>query len=136
MYICMACILTSLYSIWYPDDRRKQQKHLKVKVKVTLVQALRLCTGRTAFRGSRGIALPSASHPGRSLPPGKTRYPFYRRLDGLQDQSGQVRIISSPLGFDPRTVQPVASRYTDYATRPTQKHVAIPKQRIVVFDGP
>ena len=30
---------------------------LKVKVKCTLVQALRLCTGRTAHRGSRGIAL-------------------------------------------------------------------------------
>ena len=29
----------------------------KVKVKVTLVQALMLCTGRTANRGSRGIAL-------------------------------------------------------------------------------
>jgi hypothetical protein len=29
----------------------------KVKVKVTLVQALRLCTGRTAYRGSRGIAV-------------------------------------------------------------------------------
>ena len=26
-------------------------------VKVTLVQALRLCTGRTAHRGGRGIAL-------------------------------------------------------------------------------
>ena len=60
-----------------------------VKVKVTLVQALRLCRGRTAHRGSRGIALSfhdhssrkgSASRPGRSLPPGKTRYPFYRRL--------------------------------------------------------
>ena len=24
-----------------------------------------------------------------------------------------------PPGFDPRTVQPVASRYTDYGTRPT-----------------
>ena len=29
----------------------------KVQVKCTLVQALRLCTGRTARRGSRGIAL-------------------------------------------------------------------------------
>jgi hypothetical protein len=29
----------------------------KVKVKVTLVQALRLCTGRMVHRGSRGIAL-------------------------------------------------------------------------------
>jgi hypothetical protein len=28
---------------------------IKVKVKVTLVQALRICTGRTAHRGSRGI---------------------------------------------------------------------------------
>ena len=27
------------------------------KLKCTLVQALRLCTGRTANRGSRGIAL-------------------------------------------------------------------------------
>ena len=32
-------------------------KQYKVKVKVTLVQTLRLCTGRTAHRGSRGIAL-------------------------------------------------------------------------------
>jgi len=28
-----------------------------VKVKVTLVQALSLCTGCTAHRGSRGVAL-------------------------------------------------------------------------------
>ena len=32
------------------------------KVKVTLVQALRLCTGRTAHRGSGGIALPFHDH--------------------------------------------------------------------------
>jgi hypothetical protein len=30
--------------------------HCTVKVKCTLVQALRLCTGRMARRGSRGIA--------------------------------------------------------------------------------
>ena len=30
---------------------------IKKKIKCTLVQALRLCTGRTAHRGSRGIAL-------------------------------------------------------------------------------
>jgi len=47
-----------------------------------------------------------------SLSPGKTRYPLYRRLGGLQGQCGQVRKISSPLGFNP---QPVASRYTDWA---------------------
>ena len=30
---------------------------VKVKVKCTIVQALRLCTGRTVHRGNRGIAL-------------------------------------------------------------------------------
>ena len=34
----------------------------KVKVKCTIVQALRLCTGRTAHRGSRGIAVPFHDH--------------------------------------------------------------------------
>ena len=49
----------------------------------------------------------------------KNRYLLYRSLGGSQGRSGQVRKISSPPGFDPRTVQPVASRYTDWATRPT-----------------
>jgi hypothetical protein len=40
------------------------------------------------------------------------RYPLYRRLGGPQQQSGQVRKISPPPGFDPRTVQLVASHYT------------------------
>jgi hypothetical protein len=70
----------------------------------------------TALEGGEG----SAPRPGRSLPPGRTRYPLYRRLGGPQGRSGQVRKISPPPGFDPRTVQPVASRYTDWATRPTR----------------
>ena len=70
----------------------------------------------TALEGGEG----SASRPGRSLPPGKTSYPLYRRLGGPQGRSGQVRKISPQTGFDARTVQPVASRYTDYATRPTE----------------
>ena len=32
---------------------------------------------------------------------------------------GQVRKISTPSGFDPQIVQPVASRYIHYTTRPT-----------------
>jgi hypothetical protein len=36
-------------------------------------------------------------------------------------RAGQVRKIAPPPGFDPRTVQPVGSRYTDYATWPTVK---------------
>ena len=62
----------------------------------------------------------SASRPGCTLPPRKTRYPLYRRLGGPQGRCGQVRKISPPLGFDPRTVQPVGSRCTDWATRPTE----------------
>ena len=49
-----------------------------------------------------------------ALPPGKTRYPLYRRLGGLQGRSRRVREISPPLGFDPRTVQSVASDINKY----------------------
>jgi hypothetical protein len=34
-----------------------QLQYVKMKVKVTLVQKLRLCIGRTVHRGSRGIGL-------------------------------------------------------------------------------
>jgi len=46
-----------------PNAKTADVKHkytmvfIIIKVKVTLVHALRLCTGRTAHRGSRGIAL-------------------------------------------------------------------------------
>ena len=54
----------------------------------------------------------SAARPGRSLPPGKTRYPLFRRLGGPHGQSGRAENLAPP-GFDTRTVQPVVSRYTD-----------------------
>jgi hypothetical protein len=60
----------------------------------------------------------SASRSGHSLLRGKTRYPLYGRLCGSQGRSGQVRKISPPPEFDPRTIQPVAHHYTDWATRP------------------
>jgi hypothetical protein len=44
---------------------------------------------------------------------------LHRRLGGSQGWSGQVQKISIPPGFDPQTVQPTASHYTDYTTRPT-----------------
>jgi len=52
-------------------------------------------------------------HTPAALPPGMTRYPLYRRQGGPQERSGRKRKISPPPGFDPQTVQPVASRYTD-----------------------
>ena len=54
----------------------------------------------------------SAARPGRILLPGKTRYPFYRRLGGPQGRSGRTENLV-PTGIDPRIIQPVVSRYTD-----------------------
>ena len=55
----------------------------------------------------------STPRPGHFTLGKQTRYPLYGRLGGRQDRSGRVRKISPPPGFDPRTVQSVASRYTD-----------------------
>jgi len=60
----------------------------------------------------------SAARPGRTLPPRKTRYPFYRRLGGPKGRSGRAE-YPVPTGIRSRNVQPVVSRYTDWATRPT-----------------
>jgi hypothetical protein len=49
------------------------------------------------------------------LPSGKTRYTLYRSLGGPQGRSELVRKIVPPLGYEPRIVQLVASRYTDWA---------------------
>jgi hypothetical protein len=54
-------------------------------------------------------------HVPATLPPVKTRYPLHRRLVGPQGWCGKVWNIAPPLEFDPRTVQSVASSYTDYA---------------------
>jgi len=76
-----------------------------------------------AQRMSRGIALLfhdrgtrrgewSAARPGRTLPLGKNRYLFYRRLGGPQSRSGWVENLI-PTGIGSRTVQPLVSSYTD-----------------------
>jgi len=78
-----------------------------INIKCTPVQALRLCTGRTAHKRSRGIALlflghgtrsgeGSASLPDRYLPPENTRYTLYRRLGGPRGRCGQVRKVVLP----------------------------------------
>jgi len=54
----------------------------------------------------------SAARPGRTLPPGKTRYPLYRRLGGPQGQSGRAERLV-PTGIRSRTVQPVVSIPTE-----------------------
>jgi hypothetical protein len=48
------------------------------------------------------------------------------RLGGHQGLSGRVRKMSPPPGFDPRTVQPVASRYV-YIDRAIAAYTAVRK---------
>ena len=68
----------------------------------------------------------SASRPGRSLPPEKNPVPIVQEAGWAQGLFGQVRKISPPPGFDPRTVQLVANRCTDYASQPTCIHIKYP----------
>jgi hypothetical protein len=60
-------------------------------------------------------------HAPAALPPGKElRYPLDRRLGGPQSRSGRRGEHSWPyrdLNPEPSVVQPVASRYTDNATK-------------------
>jgi hypothetical protein len=48
-----------------------------------------------------------------ALHPGKTRYPLYRWAPGAVCTGAEN--LDPPPGFDPRTVEPVSSRYIDYA---------------------
>ena len=52
--------------------------------------------------------------PRQLYPRKEARYPLYRRLGEPQCRSKRGRKISPTPGFDPGTVKPVASRYTDY----------------------
>jgi hypothetical protein len=53
---------------------------------------------------------------------GKAPYILYSRLGGPQGQSGRLRNISPTPGLDPRTFQPEASRYTEWAIASKQTH--------------
>ena len=99
----------------------------KIYVTVTQINGKGKGHPRTGHEGPKGekmysSTLPSTSaldgvggqrHAPAALPPRKTSYPLYRRLGGPHGRSGRVRKISPPPGFDPWTVNPVASRYTD-----------------------
>ena len=54
-------------------------------------------------------------HVHAAVPPGKTRYPLYRRVGVAQGRSGRVRKITPPPGFNSSTLQNVDSCYTDGA---------------------
>jgi len=93
----------------------------KGKVKCTLVQSLRLCTGRTAHRGNRGIALPFLDHgtrrgwgvsvtPRPLFTPGKDQVPIVQEAGWAPGAVWTGEENFAAPGFDPRTVQPVVSR--------------------------
>ena len=69
-----------------------------------------------ALEGGKG----SESRPGHSLPPGKDPVPIVQEAGWAPGPVWTgAENLTPTLGFDPRTIQPVASRYTDYATLPT-----------------
>ena len=70
-------------------------------------------------------------HDVATLSTGMTQYPLYRRLRGLQRLWAGAENLAHPPAFDPRTVQPVLSRCTDYAI-PASKEEAVPTQTIPV----
>jgi hypothetical protein len=94
------------------------------------------CTGTEGqyrpygLKGMRGIVLSfhdhgtrrgelSVSRPGRSFP-GKDVVTTVQEAGWASGTfSTGAEKFRPPPGFEPRTVQPVASRYTEYTTRPT-----------------
>ena len=103
-------------------------------LKCTLVQALRLCTGCMAHRGSRGIALLFLDHgtrrgwevsvtPWPLFTPGNDPVPIVQEAEWapepVLDRCGKSRPLP---GFDPETIQCVANCYTDYVYFMISRH--------------
>jgi hypothetical protein len=116
----------------------------------TPVQALRLCTGRTAHRGSRGIALlsndystrrgeGSASRSGRSLPRDRLGTHGTGGWVGPRASLDRCGKFHPQPGFDPRTVQPVAqSLYRlswrhNHSCEPKYKHNSIKEEEVTFY---
>ena len=57
-----------------------------------------------------------SANPRPPYPKKDNRYPLCRRLLKPRDRSGRIPKISPLLELGPRTDQPIASRYNDYAT--------------------
>jgi len=110
------------------SHRLVMQKKVKVKVKWSRYRP------GVAQRVGRGIALLfhdrgnrrsdcSAARPGRSLPPWKTRYPFYRRLGGPQGRSGRAENLVPTRIRSPD--RPAHSQSLYRLSYPAQTHHAV-----------
>jgi hypothetical protein len=123
---CKVTVIKCLRSLTQTSSSTSFRRKIVKKVKCTLVQALWPCTGRTARGGGRrGIVLPFHDLGTRrgwrvGVTPRPLFNPAKEPVPNVQEERwtpGPVRKISLLPGFDPRTVQPVASSYTVYATR-------------------
>ena len=92
------------------------------EIKVTPSHACAGTEGRRSYSSNPFATLAlegggwSAPCPSRYTPGGKTQCLLFRRLGGLWGQFGRAQKILPAPGFNPRTVQLVGSRCTDYAT--------------------
>ena len=90
---------------------------IKVKVQFTLQQATKVQRVVDIYLysffnlGARGFG--SSTTRFVLFTPVKTQYPFYRRLGGTLGPIWTIAVNLAPQGFDPRSVKPVGSRYTD-----------------------
>jgi len=79
-------------------------------------------------RGTRrGWVVSSTSWP-HFTPPGKTRYPFYKRMGGTQGQSGRAENLV-PIGIRSLTVQPVAQSLYRLSYPVPNHHQTVHKRR-------
>jgi hypothetical protein len=63
-------------------------------------------------------------------PKAGSQYLLQSRLGGHQGRSVEVQKIFPPLGFEPQTIQPMASCYIDYAILAYTLHIT-PSQQIM-----
>jgi hypothetical protein len=95
---------------------------IEIKEKIAPEQATKTKMGNKMYNSTLPLTFDnrlggwSTPRPGRFTPGKDTRYAFNWRLGGSQGRSGRVRKNSPPAAFEPRTVQPVASRYIPQPT--------------------
>ena len=115
IFVSTVWIASSKWNISTLISLRWKKIHETVKVKVKV----KLYIFSTPAMGGVGWSVP---RPDRINPGKETGYTLYRRMGGPRRRSGWVRNISSPPWFEPRTVHPVASCYTDWAIPAAQQH--------------
>jgi hypothetical protein len=72
------------------------------------------------------------SHVSTALPLGMNQYPLYRKLGGPDSQYVHVQKNSLPPGFDPQTVQPEESHYTNSAMPAHRKYKSKDNIKVII----